>query len=176
MVITSFWLMSCRSVKKDKTHSEESVLVEEMKKGIEIKTENSNLNQDIEIKTSVQTGTTTKKTTSKPIDPKKPATVTDKHGKKTILENAELVEEETTSNTNVSENKTEKIQASAKLEATIQNEQKKKVAANKQAAALKVEREWPVKNIIIAILIVIILWRVFINRVKIWNWLKGKRS
>lgn len=97
-IIMALTLNSCRSVQKDKSNLTEIVKTEDVKNELEITKEESNIKKTDETKIDSQTGTVTKKTTTKPVDPTKPATTTDKEGNKKTLENAEITEEETTVN------------------------------------------------------------------------------
>src|SRR5690349_18559945 len=87
-----FLAISCGARQKEKSHTEESVLVENLEKGFEKNKEESSIKTDVDIKVNQVTGTVTKTTKVKPVNPDKPATYTDKSGKTTTLNNSEIEE------------------------------------------------------------------------------------
>lgn len=154
-----FAVYGCGARKKDKTHNEESVLVENLEKGFEKSKEQSNIKTDVDIKVNQVTGTVTKTTKIKPLDNTKQATVTDKQGKKIVLNNAEIEETETTTNQNTQSHGKVNTTSDTKKEATKQSEALKKAATKKTADSLNVKREsggwsvilWLVIGLIVAI-------------------------
>jgi hypothetical protein len=163
----------CRSVKKDKTKVTEIVKTNDVKKEIETVKENANLEKTEQIKTDSKTGTVTKKRVIRPIDPTKPASVTNEKGEKKILENAEILEEESQINNQIL---SDKKSTSESQKATLIEKQKaetKKGLQKIDQEILKVERSFPVKWILIGIgvlVAVVLAWR---NRLKIVKWVKN---
>lgn len=99
MVITSFWLISCGAKKKSESKTIETAIASDLSNSnFEVKNE-ENLQVDIKVVTNEKTKTTTTTKTTRPIDHTKPSSVTTPDGKKTILDNAEIIETETTQET-----------------------------------------------------------------------------
>ena len=134
-------IWSCRSVKKDKTNLTEIVKTDDLKTETETEKAETNVQKIEETKTNSTTGNFSKKTTTRPIDPTKPATVTDKKGNKTHLENAELVEEETISNTTTTTDQKIALDIKAKKECTRILEEQKKATAKKEEEILNLKRD-----------------------------------
>jgi hypothetical protein len=133
-IALSLALNSCRSVKKDKSSLTESAKNEEVKTETETEKEESNVQKTEEIKINSQTGTVTKKTTKRPADNTKPATVIDKHGNKTTLENAVLEEEETTTNNITTADQKTALDIKYKKE-------KERIMAQRKKEDLKIKQE-----------------------------------
>lgn len=130
----SIAMNSCRSIKKAKTSLTEIVKTEEVKTETETEKQESNVQKTEEIKTNSQTGTVTKKTTKRPIDPTKTAIVIDKHGNKTTLDNAVLEEEETTTNTTTTTDQKLAIDIKYKKE-------KERIIAERKKSDQKIKQE-----------------------------------
>jgi hypothetical protein len=151
----------------------EIVKTNDVKKEIETVKENANLEKTEQIKTDSKTGTVTKKRVIRPIDPTKPASVTNEKGEKKILENAEILEEESQINNQIL---SDKKSTSESQKATLIEKQKaetKKGLQKIDQEILKVERSFPVKWILIGIgvlVAVVLAWR---NRLKIVKWVKN---
>lgn len=140
-IFLTIGLCSCGARKKEKSNLTEIVKTEEVKKETETEKEDTNVQKTEETKTNSQTGTTTKKITTRPIDPTKPATVTDKKGNKTKLDNAELVEEETTTNNSTITDQKSALDIKAKKERTRILEEQRKVATKKEEEILNLKRD-----------------------------------
>lgn len=157
--LLAFVMNSCGARQKEKSHTEESVLVENLEKGFEKSKEESNIKTDVDIKVNHQTRTVTKTTKVKPVNPDKPATYVDKLGKTTTLNNSELEETETTTNQNTETHGKVNTTSDTKKEAAKQSEASQKAAAKKAADQLNVKREsggwsvilWLVIGLIVAI-------------------------
>lgn len=169
----SILLNSCRSVKKDKTVVKESLTTEIATKEHETAKEESNVKEVVETKTNSTTGITTKKTTTRPVDPTKPATKTDSKGNKTTLNNAETVEEETTTNNTTVVNQLKNLQESAKKERAKQLEENKKESAKLDQDVLKLERSFPIGWLLIAIGVLAVGLIAWYNRLNIIKWFKN---
>lgn len=167
-------IWSCKSVKKDKTSQTEIVKSEETKKEVETVKEETNAKKSEEVAIDSKTGTKTTKTITRPIDATKPAIATDKKGNKTILENAELIEEESETNNNTLFNSTtlEELQQQRLHERKLQEE--KALLAKLEAEQLHVERSipiyWAVIGVIIVFFVIGLLYQC--NRASILNWIK----
>jgi hypothetical protein len=137
----SFWMNSCRSVKKDKTNLTEIVKVEVAEKENVIIKENSNLEKTEQIKTDSKTGTVTKKRVIRPIDPTKPASVINEKGEKKILENAEILEEESQINNQILSDKKSTLAAQKETLLEKQKSEMKKGMQKLDQEILKLERK-----------------------------------
>jgi len=157
--LLAFVMNSCAARQKEKSHTEESVLVENLEKGFEKNKEESNIKTDVDIKVNQVTGTVTKTTKVKPVNPDKPAAYTDKSGKTTTLNNSEIEETETTTNQNTEMHGKVNTTSDTKKEAAKQSEALKKAAAKKATDDLIVKREsggwsvilWLVIGLIVAV-------------------------
>jgi hypothetical protein len=169
----SFWMNSCRSVQKDKTNLTEIVKTNDVKKETETVKENANLEKTEQIKTDSKTGTVIKKIVIRPIDPTKPASVTNEKGEKKILENAEILEEESTINNQILSDKKSTLEAQKSTVIQKQKEEVKNELLKKDQEILKVERSFPVKWIFIGIGVLIAVLLAWYNRLKIVKWVKN---
>lgn len=166
-------IWSCRSVKKDKTNLTEIVKTNDVKKETENVKENFNLEKTEQIKTNSKTGTVTKKIVIRPIDPTKPASVTNEKGEKKILENAEILEEESTINNQIISDKKSTLEAQKATVIEKQKEETKKGLQKKDQEILKVERSFPVKWIFIGIGVLVAVVLAWYNKLKIVKWVKN---
>lgn len=169
----SFWMNSCRSVKKDKTQLTEIVKTNDVKKDIENVKENSNIK--ITKKTEVTDGseTETETETIEPIDSTKPSTHIDSSGKKTELNNAKKTTTKTKKKANIKKDEVIDFEAQkATLIEKIKAQTKKGVQKIDQKI-LKVERSFPVKWIFIGIGILTAVVLAWYNRLKIVKWVKN---
>lgn len=167
-VALSLVMNSCRSVKKDKSNLTESIKTEEVKTETETEKEESNVQKTEEIKTNSQTGTVTKKTTKRPADNTKPATVIDKHGNKTTLDNAVLEEEETTINNITTTDQKTALDIKHKKEKERQMAEEKKAEEKRKQDQLATDKTvfnfWQLLLLIIPVGIYLI----YKNKDKIW--------
>ncbi|WP_413998702.1 hypothetical protein ACMDB5_13075 [Flavobacterium sp. W1B] len=129
----SIAMNSCSSRQKEVTKTEESNKAESADSVEEIKKEESNTKVETSVKIDDKTKTVTTKKTAAPIDPSKPASVTDPDGKKTDLHNASLTEETTTEFKDKKIDKAESSQSSSKSEASAKKAAAKKGEAKKEA-------------------------------------------
>jgi hypothetical protein len=167
------FLTSCRSVKKDKTQVTEIFKTDEIKKEIKTSKEELNTKETFEIKTNNTTGTTTKKTTTRPIDPTKPAIKTDKNGNKTILENVETVEEEAIITNTTSTNQLKILEEKVKKEREKQIQENKKSLAKIDKGILKLNKKIPSLWNLLWLLIPIGIYAIYGYRFKIRSYLKN---
>ena len=167
-------IWSCRSVKKDKSNLTEIVKSEETKKEVETVKEETNAKKSEEVAIDSKTATKTTKTTTRPIDATKLAIATDKKGNKTILENAELIEEESETNNNTlfNSNTLEELKQQILQERRLEEE--KALLAKLEAEQLHVKRSFPILWVIIGAVAVFFLlgWLYQHNKVSIVSWFK----
>lgn len=153
-ILLTSGICSCRSVQKDKSSLTEIVKSEETKKEVETVKEETNAKKSEEVTVDSKTGTKTSKTITRPIDATKPAIATDKKGNKTILENAELIEEESETNNNTLFNSTTLEELKQQRIHERQLEEEKALLAKLEAEQLHLERSVPVYWAIIGAILV----------------------
>jgi len=178
--------ISCGARKAEKNRLTEETKTEftDTSKGSEIgnsetKTE-SNLKKLETLSISYQDQTTTVKEIWEPLDASKPASYTDKNGKKQDFNNAKKTTETTTKNNNtktdISANteSVNKSEAKAKKAISVKNDIAKKAAAKKAAEEIKIDRKaWNIWNwlwLLIPIGLIILAVK---NRMKIACWLEN---
>lgn len=167
-IVLSLTMNSCRSVKKDQTNLTEIVKTEDVKTAKETEKQETNVQKMEDIKTNSTTGTVTKKTTKRPADNTKPATVIDKHGNKTTLNNAVLEEEETTTNNTTTTDQKTALDIKTKKEKERQLAEQKKADQKRKQDQLALDKK--VFNLwqLLWLIIPAGIYFIYKNREKIW--------
>jgi Na+-transporting methylmalonyl-CoA/oxaloacetate decarboxylase gamma subunit len=166
-------MTGCGSKKEQKNKYKEETKIEETKKNLETVKENSNLEKTEQIKTDIKTGTVTKKRVIRPIDPTKPASVTNEKGEKKIIENAEILEEESQINNQILSDKKSTLEQQKETLIEKEKAETKKGSQKIDQQMLKLERSFPVKWSFIGIGVLVIGFVVFKNRFNIIKYLKS---
>jgi DNA mismatch repair ATPase MutL len=169
-----FLVYSCGAKKIDKTKTKEEVKIETKAEAVTAKTEDTNVKKTENTTIDDKNKTVTKKTTYEPIDPSKPASITEPDGTKTDLNNSKKTTEETTQQNNTKTDNSKKSDEIYKSELLELSESNSKSEAKKASEEIKVNRTawslWNLLWLIIPIGIIGIAWK---NKTKIIGWFNG---
>jgi len=185
-IILGFAMNSCGARKVDKNRLEEETKTEltDTSKLAEIgnsetKTE-TNVKKSETVAVNDQDQTTTVKEILEPLDASKPASYTDKDGKKQDLNNAKKTTETTTKNNNtktdISANteSVNKSEAKAKKAISVKNDIAKKADTKKVSEDIKIDREaWSVWNLLWILIPIGLIVLAVKNRMKIAGWIES---
>jgi hypothetical protein len=131
---------SCSSRKKSTQSDLTEIKAEHSENSQKSQNSQTNVKVDITTKVDDKTKTVTTKKTATPVDPTKPASITDGNGKKTDLNNASLTEETTTENKDLKKENSDNSQEIRTEAAADKTEIKEKVIAKKEVEKMDLER------------------------------------
>lgn len=127
-----FIFSGCSSKKKATQSDLTEIEAEHSQNSQNSENSQTNVKVDIVEKVDDKTKTVTTKKTATPIDPTKPASITDGNGKKIDLNNASLTEETTTENKDLKKENSDNSQVFRNEAAAAKTEIKDKVVAKKE--------------------------------------------
>lgn len=174
MVIASIWLISCGARKSEKSSKSDSSKMELTDKSKSEQFEETKTNSDINIKKSEirtennQDQTINIKEIVEPVDPNKPASFTDKDGKKQELNNSKKTTETTVKNNNSKTNVKTDTEASLKTntqnnkKASTNNDVKINAEAKKEESVKQVDKKqwnpWSLSWLLL-IIPILLIWK-----------------
>jgi hypothetical protein len=170
-IAVAFALNSCSARKAEKNRTEDAVKTETSIDAVVAKKEESNIKKTEKTTVDDKTETTIIETVCEPIDPTKPAIVTDSDGKETILMNSKKTTRETTQKNNVKTDNLVNTVINTASEALEKIKSESKSNSKKKSELIKIDKKvWNVWNLLWLLIPVAVIYWVWKNKTKIIGW------
>jgi len=169
-----FLVYSCGARKAEKSRTAETLKVETKTDVVVAKTEDTNVKKTEKTTVDDKNETLTKETTYEPIDPSKPASITEPDGRKTDLNNSKKTTRETSQKNQVKKDNfiETAIKSTSEVLENIKTESKSN--SKKTEELIKIDKEvWNVWNLVWLLIPAAAVYWVWKNKAKIVGWFNG---